>query len=453
MILAMGTPELSILTVVLLAFAILGSVLASIVIYNLMRPWLGSNPALLSSLVARAARGFRVLDVVLVMAAIVVMAVALGLYVHFGFGLPGAISSNSMDAHLDFDIFWHSAEALWDGRDIYPDTGSPGRSMNPPFWTVLTAPLALLEPIVAYRLFVLITLLMSVGYLAWMANELRLRAGWAVVGVVMLLLSAPLLGTLAQGQVYPLLGLGLVAAWVADRRGRPLVSGIALGLVVAIKPSLAPVLLWPLVRRRWGMLGAALASGAVATLLGIIVAGPGATLDWLKLVANARLDGYWDNASLPAAASRLFRENEFVEPIATLPWTITAAQVLGLGLIIFTAVKVRHDPEMGIWALVAASLLASPITWHNYLVLLGPGILLLLTRGQVALALLLIAMQALPPDYSVPWRYGNTIAAALMLTLYLYILVAHWLAFLLPVKKVPEASPEPAFEAGKSKPG
>lgn len=95
----------------------------------------------------------------------------------------------------------------------------PDSSANPPFWTLLISPLGLLEPLTAYRCFVVLTVLASVISLAWMAAELRLRAGWAAVGVGMLLLSSPLLGTLALGQMYPLLALGLVAAWVADRRG------------------------------------------------------------------------------------------------------------------------------------------------------------------------------------------------------------------------------------------
>ena len=96
-----------------------------------------------------------------------------------------------------------------------------------------------------------------------------------------MLISSPMLGTWALGQMYPLLSLGLVAAWVADRRGRLTVSGISLGLIVAVKPQLAPVLLWPLVRRRrrWRAFGAALASGATATLAAMVVAGSGALLD------------------------------------------------------------------------------------------------------------------------------------------------------------------------------
>ena len=77
-----------------------------------------------------------------------------------------------------------------------------------------------------------------------------------------------------------------------------------------------------------------------------------------------------------------------------------------------------------------ASLLALPITWHNYLLLLGPGILLLLARGRVALALFLLALQFIPPQWSEPWRDEGTVLAALLLSRYFYILVAHWLAFL-----------------------
>jgi len=178
------------------------------------------------------------------------------------------------------------------------------------------------------------------------------------------------------------------------------------------------------------MLGATLASGGAATFTGAIIAGPGATLDWLRVLSSIRLDGTWDNASLPGTAARLFRENDFVEPIAILPWLEPVAYVLGIGIVIFTAFKARRGSEADLWVLVAVSLLASPIAWHNYLLLLGPGILLLLARGRVALALLLLALQFIPPQWSEPWRDEGTVLAALVLTLYFYILVAHWLAFL-----------------------
>jgi hypothetical protein len=56
--------------------------------------------------------------------------------------------------------------------------------------------------------------------------------------------------------------------------------------------------------------------------------------------------------------------------------------------------------------------------------------LLLLARGWVAPACLLLALQLIPPDWSAPWRYGEAPWAPLALTFYLYILVVYWLTLL-----------------------
>ena len=366
-----------------------------------------------------------------------VLVASLWMDVGYMSGTLERIASQSMAYHVDFDSFWRSAKAMLEGRNIY-DTGVDLVNLNPPLWTVLISPLGLLEPITAYRVFVLISLVVVVGYLAWTVEELRLGPGWTVVGAVMLLLSSPLLATLALGQVYPLLALGLVAAWVADRRDGQKVSGAALGVVVALKPSLLPVLLWPLVRRRWRALLTALAAGAVATLFGIVVLGAGATLDYVGVLGDQSVSAYWDNASLPSAAARLFTENPYAQNVATLPWMVPVAYVLGIGAIALTAMRVRHGPEVGLWALVAASLLASPIAWHNYLVLLGPGILLLLARGRTATAFLLLALQSIPAQWPLIWNDRGTVVASLAMTLYLYILISHWLALVAATRESPK---------------
>src|SRR4028118_682041 len=195
--------------------------------------------------------GARVRDAVLYTAAFWIFVAALWMDVRYLGGALGRISTDSMQVHVDFDSFWRSAQALLQGGDIYY-TGARLVNLNPPVWTVLISPLGLMEAIDAYRLFVLLCVLVALAYLAWTAEELGLRPVWAVVGAGLLLLSSPLISTLALGQVYPVLALGLVAAWILDRRDNRRLSGVALGLVVAIKPSMAPVLLWPPVRRRRG---------------------------------------------------------------------------------------------------------------------------------------------------------------------------------------------------------
>jgi len=379
--------------------------------------------------------------VLLAWTALGVLLLALGLDVHFGPGILETISANSVRAHGDFSTFWHSAAALWEGEDIY-DTGAEAENRNPPLWTLLISPLGLLKPLLAYRIFLVLSVAITAGYITWMAGEVRLSPRWAVAGTVLLLLSSPLLKTLALGQMYPVLTTVLVAAWISERRGRTLISGSALGLVVALKPSLAPIVLWPLMRRRWKAFVAALASAAAATLVGAVVVGPGATLDWLRLLSDDTVNPFWDNASLSSAAARLFTDNESARPIATLPWMVPVAYVLGIGAVVLTAMRVRHGPEVALWALVAASLLASPIAWHNYLVLLGPGVLLLLARGWGAAGFLLLALQAIHPYWPALWAGKDTVLATLALTLYFYILVAHWLVFVVAARQ-PESDKEP----------
>jgi alpha-1,2-mannosyltransferase len=192
---------------------------------------------------------------------------------------------------------------------------------------------------------------------------------------------------------------------------------------------------------------AALVSGAAATLVGAVVVGFGATLDWLRLLSGSSASPYWDNASLPGAAARLFTDNPYAEHVATLSWTVLVAYALGIAAVAVTAAGVRRGAGAGLWALVAAALLASPIAWHNYLVLVGPGILLLLARGWAAPAFLLLALQTIPGQWPLLWNQQGTVAATLALTLYLYVLLAHWLVLLLAAKE-PTSVPEPALEAG-----
>jgi len=377
--------------------------------------------------------GARVWDAVLLTVAFWVFVAAVWMDVRYLGGALGRISTSSMRVHVDFDSFWLSARAFLGGGDIY-DAGARLVNLNPPVWTVLISPLGLLEAIDAYRLFVVVSILLVLGYLAWTAEELRLRPVWAVVGAGLLLLSSPLLSTLALGQVYPVLALGLVAAWISDRRDHQRLSGASLGLVVALKPSLAPVLLWPLVRRRWGAFLAACVSGLAATLVGLVVAGPSATFRYVRILNEGFASAYWDNASIPAAATRFFTEHRFGENVATLPWMVYVGYAVGIGVVALTAVRIRGGGEAGLWALVAASLLASPIAWHNYLVLLAPGVLLLLARGWISPALFLLALQAIPAQWPLLWNDGGTIGATFALTLYLYVLLAHWALLLLAVK-------------------
>ncbi len=348
--------------------------------------------------------------------------------------LPG---TDMRDLHVDFDTFWHSAVALTQGADIY-ETPAKLTNLNPPLLTVLLVPFAALDALTAYRVFLGLTMVLVLASVLAVARELRLPAVVTVAATVAVLASSPLHGTLLLGQVYPLLLAGLAAGWIAERRGRPVLAAVLYGITVALKPSLAPLLLLPAVQRRWVPLRAGIASAAVATVLGVLVAGPATAIAWLRIAVTEGVPDTADNASLPGLAMRYD-----VSPVLGL--------VFGLVLLVGTLAWLgrrrndqpgdRIDPAgTAPWAVIAAALLFAPIAWHNYLLLLVPGVLVLLARHRRATAAALLAVAVVPVSWNTFWPEGS-----LGRSLYAAILLAYWIALLsaAPLREAPLRAPVP----------
>jgi alpha-1,2-mannosyltransferase len=330
-------------------------------------------------------------------------------------------STDMRELHVDFDTFWHSAVALTRGADIY-DTPAKLTNLNPPLLTVLLTPFAGLDVLTAYRIFAVLTLLLVLGSVFAVAAELRLRPPVTAAVLVTVLASSPLHGTLVLGQIYPVLLVGLVAGWIAERRGRPVLAAVLYGITVALKPSLGPLLLLAAVQRRWRPLRAGLAAAAGATLLGVLAAGPSSGIEWLRIAFSEPVPDTVDNASLPGLAVRF-----------GLPSVL--GLVLGAAVLVGTLAwcgRNRHrvDPAgTAPFAVLAAGLLCSPISWHNYLMLLWPGVLLLITLGRGAAATVALAVTVVPVSWNADWP-PDGLAADLGRSLYCAILLGYWAALL-----------------------
>lgn len=355
-------------------------------------------------------------------------------------------SPDMYDLHADFDTFRASAVALLAGDDIYA-TPAKLPNLNPPLLSVLLVPFAGLDALTGYRIFATLMLLVTVGSLLAVARELRLRP-WVRVGVVAVVVaSSPLHGTLVLGQIYPILLAGLVAGWIAERRGRPVLAAVLFGVVVALKPSLAPLLLLAAAQRRWRPLRAGIASAAVATLIGVAAAGPSSAFAWLGLALGQAAPDVPDNASLPGLAARF-----------GLPTTL--GTLLGVAVLVATLAwcgwhRDRVDPAgTAPWAVLAAGLLISPISWHNYLMLLWPGIVLLITLGRAATAAALLAVAVVPVSWPAEWP-PEVAGSAVPRSLYCAILVAYWVVLLSSSRSrpVPADDSEDGPVAGSPSPG
>ncbi len=379
---------------------------------------------------------------ILLIAAFAAALLAGALYARHGSGYLARLASPDLAPHADFETFWLSARAVWDGVDLY-DTHAELVNLNPPLVSFLLAPLGLLDPMVGYRVLVLLTVVLIGASMVLVARELRLGAGPAMLAIAALLVSTPMLGTLGLGQIYGLLVAGLTACWLADRHGRPIMAGVALGLVVAVKPSLALLLLLPVVRRRWWTLTAALLAGWFATLVGRLATGDGSFPRWLAVLAAEPLSTYFDNASLPATVTRLGSATEWGRPLIELPGATVIGYLLAAAVLGFTLWRVRRagpiggppgEPDTGLWACAAAALLASPIAWHTYLVLLAPAVLLLIALRRWPVVLLSLALPLIGGEWPRLWFVDGS-ASALPLSLWCGVLLVYWLALLPPAQR------------------
>jgi arabinofuranan 3-O-arabinosyltransferase len=360
------------------------------------------------------------------------LGVAGWLFVRYPGLLVSGVANPDPKGHIDFQTFWRSTSALLHGRDLY-NTGSVLPNLNPPFLSLLLAPFGLLPVMPSYWLFTALSVLLATGRVLGRARELQLGRAATVFAVVTLLASSPLHGTLLLGQIYVLLMAGLAAAWLAGRRDRPGLAALLVALVVALKPSLAPLLLVPLCWRghpaRWSSVAIGMSAAAGFSLAGVLIAGPASAVDWLRLATGTPAPEFDANASLPGVLARLSAP-------AAYGWVVTVVVVLG------TLWWVRRPHIVGrtppgvvgsadtVWFAVAAGcLLASPIAWLNYWVVLWPGVLVLLRAGRWWAAVPLLVASIIPVAWGNLWQAAPHAPAALAgRSLYCVVLLGFWFA-------------------------
>jgi alpha-1,2-mannosyltransferase len=352
------------------------------------------------------------------------------------------IGSEDPAYHSDFETFWRSADALLRGADIYR-TGAGLPNLNPPLLTVVMTPFGLLEILPSYRLFVLLTVGLVLGCLLVVAREVRLPAVDTGLAVGAVLLGAPLLATVGLGQIYAFLTVALTGAWLAARRGLDLAAGVGIGTAVALKPSLAPLLLLPVLRREWTTAAAAAGTALAGTVVGVLVCGLDASLTWVRLVLGHPVQTFFDNASLPATLVRLTSDTGWGRPLVEVPGGLLVGTLLGIAIVLGTLWVARRPGVDGMWAVAAASLVASPVTWNTYLVVLAPAVLVVLARSRAAAAPLL-AIPLLGQEWPTLWYGADGTASALPLSLYCAVLLAHWAVLLRHALRGPALRGAPA---------
>lgn len=259
----------------------------------------------------------------------------------------------------DFFSFVFSGRAIMEGANPYARDIDP--TLTPPFTLPLLSLLARLDPWSAYvgwwlfsiPLYVTIALVLLRAYPERRSPTLLL---WTVA-------YAPFACTLAGGQVYIVLLALTAVAWLALRDDRPMVAGVALGFLVALKPNFA---LWPFLLLVTGVAVPALVAFAVAAFLTVA---PMLWYGW-RIVPDWLNRGSYVADLMPGSYGEMSIRGVFARfGLDGIGIVIAVAVILAVSV---WAWRRRLPPLEASAVALVGSLIAAPLAWPGYAVTLLP---------------------------------------------------------------------------------
>lgn len=279
---------------------------------------------------------------------------------------------------MDFGSFYASGLKAQNGENpydpkseyifeiVFPDVGAGGRMMNlnPPISVVVFRSLVNLDPYHA-----LFTWQVTSAVLYALAIILLASAYRNHLTPTLLFWTFTLAGfwhTLTLGQVYILLFFLTAAGWVFLQKGKYILAGIAIGLLMAIKPNFALWVLFLFVAGYYKTTITAVVTSLIISAMPIAIYGVKIYLQWLEASSTPR-----ETLIMPGNNSILGLTARFGDFWVGVALSILLVFVL-LALTKKLATKSMEKFEWISALGLIASLLASPISWTGYTILLLP---------------------------------------------------------------------------------
>jgi hypothetical protein len=267
-----------------------------------------------------------------------------------------ALDSDSVA--IDFWQFYRAAETILDGNAPYLPAGEPLTAWGGPYpYPPLPALLAI--PFTALSLQTAGLVVMSMLILVALAIPFVLDVrDWRCY--VILLVWPPVVSAIQTGNVTLWFGLAAAIAWRYRDRIVPVAASI--GITLAAKFFLWPLVLWLAFTRRVLAAAATLVVGTVVLLASWAVIGFAGFLDYPGLLRKLEHTVGGDSYTAYIVGLDL-----------GLPSAVSRAIWLGIGLAVLAAVVViarSGDERTAFVVAIAASLALTPIVWLHYFALL-----------------------------------------------------------------------------------
>ena len=267
--------------------------------------------------------------------------------------------------------------------------------VNPPTTALLLRPLAGFDYGTARVAWITANLAIFAAGVVWLLRRLDLSGNWMAALVALMLVYQPLAANIALGQVYTLLFVLLVAAWLGFRGHRDRLLGIALGVMLVLK--VAGVLLWVLLiaTRRWRALGWSLATIVAAIVVSGPWIGPGAWSAYAARLGRLPSDPWLSVTPYQSQFGFFHHLLQFdavwnPSPLWDAPVLAAGLSVVGAGLLLGMAFRDRLRPDRRdhvFAAVVIANVVVSPQSLdYHYVLLLVPIAILVAQQRQLTLA-------------------------------------------------------------------
>ncbi|MFD5828469.1 glycosyltransferase 87 family protein [Lentzea sp. NPDC060358] len=294
---------------------------------------------------------------------------------------------------IDLDVYRLGGSAWLENRSLY--TGFTGPPLDPalpftypPIAAVLFSglnlvPAAVLNSLVVTLDFVALTAV-CVAVTAKVRSDLKWTVGPpAAIGALAL---DPVWTTYGYGQVNLVL-LALVVSdvlLVQDRRLR----GVLIGVAAAVKLTPAIFVLYFLVRRDWRAAATSALTFAGLTMAGFVAAPKDSLQYWLHSLTNPDRIGDM-SLSTNQSIRGVLRGFGLAPGAESLVWMALAAVVVAAAAFV---ARNAEDDLVALFAIAAAGLLASPVSWLHHWVWCVPVLVFLALRGNSWRAFAVVAL-------------------------------------------------------------
>jgi len=213
----------------------------------------------------------------------------------------------------------------------------------------------------------------------WLLRRRGAAMTWpAAVAVVLATLGCyPLIKGYSLGNAQTFLSLGFAVMLLLWTTGRERSAGVAAALMTAVKPQFILLLVWMLVRKRWGAAWAFLACGVVLIAASVVVFGWHNNLDYIGVLAGLshKAQSHYANQSMFGTINRMIFNGENIQytPYVYTPYiawvyrVTVATSLLLVGLVLVYPWKTLRGSTADLAAMGIVAVAASPMAWeHHY---------------------------------------------------------------------------------------